>query len=147
METLYYVPEDEDVEPHLKEAELWQLQIVHGIPPKILKKHPDITPSKAGIMKIPVISNGIELLNHEVKTGLHQSLIFVNEFEDIREKMTISVYNTRSEKMVCENLKPQWCEKHRARWKVWVANIGTHQVSFLKEGEKVSDTEFIAYKR
>ena len=37
METLYYVPEDEDVEPHLKEAELWQLQIVHGIPPKILK--------------------------------------------------------------------------------------------------------------
>ncbi len=147
METLYYVPEDEEVEPHFKEAELWQLPIVHGVPPKILEKHPDITPLKAGMLKVPTISERTEIKSLETKIGLHQFVMFLDEFDDLRGKMTISVYNTRSEEMVCENLKPQWAEKHRVRWSFWVSNIGKHQISFFKEGEKKSDADFFAFKR
>jgi hypothetical protein len=146
MKTYYYVPTDEEVEPHIAEAKMWGIPIVHGIPDKILKEHPDITPSKAEIIKIPEFQ-GVALADSEINVGTHQAVIWSNEFLDLRGKTTISVFNARKKEMAYEDLIPVWSEKHRARWVFPILNIGKYEVSLLHDGEKLSTALFFAFKR
>jgi len=146
MKTFYYVPKDEEVEPHIAESAIWGITIVHGIPERLLKEFPDITPSKAGILKVPEHA-GISMIDSEINVNTHQAVIWENEFCDLREKGTISVFNTRKKEMIYEDLTPVWCEKHRARWVFLVPSIGKYEVSFLHDGEKLETAIFFAFKR
>ena len=147
MKTYYYVPTDEEVEPHAAEAKMWGIPIVQGIPPKILKDHPDITPSKAGIFKVPELA-GVAMVDSEINVGNHQAFVWSNEFVDLREaNTTISVFNTRKKEMAYEDLIPSWCEKHRARWIFLVSDIGKYEVSFKCDGDELATALFFAFKR
>ena len=125
MKTYYYVPTDEEVEPHVAEAAMWGIPIVHKIPE----------------------FQGVALADSEINVGTHQAVIWSNEFLDLRGKATISVFNARKKEMAYEDLIPVWSEKHRARWVFPILNIGKYEVSLLHDGEKLATALFFAFKR
>ncbi|SVE57669.1 uncharacterized protein METZ01_LOCUS510523, partial [marine metagenome] len=83
------------VEDHESEAILFGTPIVHGMPNEILRDHPGITPPDAGIVKVPEIHT-VQLEWEEMTVGSHQVVTFIDEYNDLRGKVTLSVYEERS---------------------------------------------------
>jgi len=148
MKTIFYVPREERVEDHESEAILFGIPIVHGMPERILRDHPDITPLKAEVVKVPELTYH-RLEWEEMIVGNHQIVTFVDEFHDLRGKISLSVYEERSKTMVYENLDPRFTEMHRARWVFQITKIGKYVPTIYYDNEKVNHDSlmFYAFKR
>ena len=148
MKTIFYVPPEERVEDHESEAILFGTPIVHGMPAGILRDHPGITPSVAGIVKVPEIHT-VQLEWEEMTVGNHQLITFIDEYNDLRGKVSLSLYEERSKTMVYEDLDPQFTEMHRARWVCYITKIGKYVPTVYRDGEKVDhhSITFYAFKK
>ena len=127
MKTIMYVPEGEQTEKYFKEAELWGIEICHGIPPKVLEEFPDITPPKASIVKIPEIRN----ITIDLRDG----------------DLSLDLVDNRKKETVFEGLKPLWTERSRARWSFMVESLGRYTAKVMLDSDEISCINFYAFKR
>ena len=147
MKTMMYVPEGEQTEKYFKEAELWGIEICHGIPPKVLEEFPDITPPKASIVKIPEIRN-LPMRCGEIPTGHYQSILLVDEYIDLRDgDLSLDLVDNRKKETVFEGLKPQWTERSRARWSFMMESLGRYTAKVMLDSDEISCINFYAFKR
>ena len=104
MKTLFYVPTEEEVEPHVKEATMWGLPIIHGVPEKLKEEYPDfVFPEVADIVKLPEISYVTRSSDDAI---VEQPLAFLlmHEFDDLRKGgLEFKLENVRKEEIVFEN--------------------------------------------
>tara|TARA_B100000929_G_scaffold289578_1_gene280588 strand:+ start:763 stop:1209 length:447 start_codon:yes stop_codon:yes gene_type:complete len=145
MKSYFYVTPEEDVADYVDLTALLGMPVIQGVPEKILKDHPDITPDSSKILPVPE-HRGIEMRDRKVLSGDHQAILYVDEFRDLRTGTHINVFNKRSDSFCYENLKPQFVENHRARWVFKVPQIGKYSVTVFHESEEVSEVGFIAFK-
>ena len=142
-----YVPEKEQTEDYLKEAEWWGIEICHGMPPKVLEEFPDITPPEASIVKIPEI-NDISMRCGEMPVGHYQNILLVNEYVDLRDgDLSLDLVENRKKETVFEGLKPQWTERSRARWSFVVEGLGRYTAKVMLASDEISCINFYAFKR
>jgi len=142
-----YVPEKEQTEDYLKEAEWWGIEICHGMPPKVLEEFPDITPPEASIVKIPEI-NDISMRCGEMPVGHYQNILLVNEYVDLRDgDLSLDLVENRKKETVFEGLKPQWTERSRARWSFVVEGLGRYTAKVMLDSDEISCINFYAFKR
>ena len=148
MKTIFYVPPEERVEDYEGEAILFGTPIVHGMPAGILRDHPGITPPVAGIVKVPE-THTVQLEWEEISVGTHQLITFIDEYNDLRGKVSLSLYEERSKTLIYEDLDPQFTEMHRARWVCYITKIGKYVPTIYRDGEKVDHhvITFYAFKK
>ena len=146
MKTLFYVPKEEEVEPHIEEATMWGLTVIHGIPEKLKEEHPDfVFPESADIIKIPTISY-LERSTSELRIDDPCAFLLTHEYDDLRKtKPIFSLKNIRSGEDLGE-LEPQWVEASRARWLFTPTKIGKYKYEVVVDGECVNDDMFFVYK-
>lgn len=137
MQTIFFVPQDENPEDYYKECELWGYPIVHGVS-KNLAKH-DLNFAKAGVLKIPERINFA--FRDEFAVGNHQKVMLQNEFVDLRDGYTLNVLNKRTNEFEYENLKPFYAEKHYMKWVFQILKTGKYALIVVKDGEPVDFIE------
>ena len=141
-----YVPEEEQTESYFKEAELWGIEICHGIPPKILEDFPDITPPEASIIRIPEEKN-LHMRCAEMPVGRYQNIMLIDEYLDLRDgDLSLTLVENRKKETIFEGLKPQWTERNRARWTYPVEKIGRYTVKVMFDSEEISCNNYYAFK-
>jgi len=145
MKSYFYVTPEEDVADYADLTALLRIPVIHGVPEKILKEHPDITPDSSRILSVPEHCQ-IEMRDRKVLSGDHQAILYTDEFRDLRTGIHIDVFNKRADSVCYENLKPQFVESHRARWVFKVPQIGKYNVTVFHDSQQISEVGFIAFK-
>lgn len=147
MKTLFYVPTEEEVEPHVKEATMWGLPIIHGVSEKLKEEYPDfVFPEIADIIKLPELSY-VTRSSDDAVTGQPLAFLLVHEFDDLRKGgLELKVENARKREVLFENVEPQWVEMSRARWVIRISNVGKYRFTVSLNGEELNSDLFYAYK-
>ena len=141
MQTIFFVPKDENPDDYVDDCSLWGLPIVHGVSNKLTEHNLNF--EKAGVLKIPEKNNFF--YNEEFPVGFHQKATLENDFYDLRNDFTLNVFNKRSGELEYENLKPFFAEKHRVRWVFQIVKTGKYDLIVLKNGEPFNDDKNIFY--
>ena len=146
MKTLFYVPLEEDIEPYVKEATLWQLPIIHGISERLKTDYPDfVFPETADIIKLPEQSY-MERSEEDFVLGNVAVFLFVEEFVDLRKvSLKFKVENARSQEVLLEDVEPQWVEASRARWVTTFEKIGKYRFVVTGDDKELADDTFYVY--
>ena len=146
MKTLFYVPVEEDVEPYVKEATLWQLPIIHGISERLKTDYPDfVFPETADIVKLPEISH-VERSDDDFIVGMVAVFLMIHEHDDLRKgSLKFRIENVRSKEVLFENIEPQWVEASRARWVTTFEKIGKYRFTVTRNDEELNDDTFYVY--